>query len=165
MTNLAALVSHARGREPDYSPAFTARVSDLAARLSTLLDVSIRHDSRMNYRVCQMLELFVSDDSRLVPKEAEAANRLKIAISALAPAWTVLASRRGDRPSEWTPTSAEEVWARLGTDVRSVVVGTMEDAGLHHVREAELDRWVEGAVTDMDGVPANVREFLFCELC
>ena len=119
----------------------------------------------MNYRVCQMLELFVSVDFRPVAEETEAADLLKVAVSAVAPAWTLVAYRRGDRPREWTQTSADRVWARLPSAVRSAVVGTMENAGLHHVREAELDRWVDGAVTELDGAPATVRDVLFCELC
>lgn len=165
MTAIGALISDARRGEADYSPAFTERVGGLGALVSDQIGIPIRHDSTMNYRVSQMLELLLSEDLDPVQEQSEAARLLKIVVSSRVPAWTLLVFSRGDRPGEWTSTSSTQVWGRLAPRVRSAILSAMQGAGLQQVMEADLSDEVDDAVTELDGAPATVKDFLFCELC
>lgn len=149
----------------DYSESFTERVENLAQSLSTVLNVTVHHGSDMNYNPGQTLTVYLLSDGSVTPEPRAARCSLKIVISSRGPLWALLVLRKEAQELEWFPSSVNELRGEHASEVVAAVGRTMEEAGLDRVADEDLEQWVPGRVTQLDGAPATVRDVLFCELC
>jgi hypothetical protein len=146
----------------DYSAEFSDRVAELGRALAETLGVPVRHEEDMNYNAGQALVVYLAADGSPTGDEAAGASALRVWLSARGPLWTVLGARRGDGEREWhiepdAGPPAGNVLAGIGTRLAA--------AGLTRVPADILDQPVPGHETELDGMPATVRDVLFCELC
>jgi hypothetical protein len=158
-------LEHCLARPIDYSPGFTLRVGEIGERLSAELGVPVRQDSDMNYNPGQLLVVHLDAGGGPAAEETGAAWRLTVAVSSRGPLWALLIARAGHRPRLWLHTPAADVEHGAGSDVVTAVARVMAAAGLERLPDADLDRPAPGQVTQLEGVPATLREALFCEVC
>jgi hypothetical protein len=149
----------------DYSPEFSARVSDLARELSRTLETTVTVDADMNYRAGQSLSFKLTvQPSRAGGKESI---EVRVYISSKAPLFGVYIldvkgrfTREGEIghpvPEDRLPASAREVIERC----RRVLT----QHGYREVPRDLFDEPVPGCLTEMDGLPASVFQALFAEV-
>ena len=152
-------------RPIDYSAGFARWVADIGEQLSRALGAPVRHDSDMNYNAGQLLVAHLDAAGRPTGGETGAAWAVTAAVSSRGPLWALLAARAGAGPRVWVSTGAAELEEGVGAAAAGVIAEVMAVAGLERVPDTDLERPAPGHVTEMDGVPATVREALFCEVC
>lgn len=148
----------------DYSKEFDERVGRLADELRGALGVDPRHETDMNYNAGQRVSVLLTGDGVPTEDPAAAGYRLTIVVSSRGPVWARMAWRKGTNAREWFPATAEEA-APAGGKVMDAVATVMTAAGLRQVPDDVLDDELQGRVTEMDELPATVRDVLFCEVC
>jgi hypothetical protein len=149
----------------DYSPAFSARVSQLGDSLSTRLNVTVGYQRDMNYAAGQQIVIFLDRDLSVTSTEAEASYSLRVCVSSKGPLWALLlCARKGSQTWEFI-----DISAILGSpDATGGIAGirdVMDAAGLTEIPHDSLEHLVPGKETDLDGAPATVRDVFFCEIC
>lgn len=149
----------------DYSPEFTERVNALAESLSAMLGAPVRHETDMNYNPGQLLVVYLLASGAVSSDERAASHAVKVAVSSKGPLWAMLVSRKGDHELEWFPSAVSGIEDGQAGDVVAAIERTMQAAGFDRVPDSMLEEPVPGRVTELDGAPATVRDFLFCELC
>jgi hypothetical protein len=148
----------------DYSKEFGERVAELGRALSAELGQPVALDTDMNYRAGQLLVVYLGPDGSVTGEAAEAATMLRIAVSSRGPLWTLLAWRQ-DEPRHWSPVPLGSIPGEHAAGTIAAIDRVLSAAGLRRVPEDRLDEPVPGAVTDLDGAPATLRDVLFCEVC
>ena len=150
----------------DYSDAFDARVASLAQAISAKLDVSVRHETDMNYNPGQLLVIYLLSDGSVTTDERRSSYSLKIAVSSRGPLWAIFVFRKGEGSLEWVPSSVTDICGSdRGREVLQAIESELKAAGLSRVPDEILEELVPGRVTELDSLPATVRDLLFCELC
>ncbi|MGH2707055.1 MAG: hypothetical protein ACRDJK_02030 [Actinomycetota bacterium] len=120
----------------------------------------------MNYNPGQMLVIYLFSDGSVTADERKASLSLKIAVSSRGPLWATLAFRKGEHDLEWLPCSITEIGKNSrGDKVLQAIDNEMQAAGLSRVPDEILGELVPGRITELDGLPATVRDLLFCEIC
>jgi hypothetical protein len=152
-------------RPVDHSAEFTRRVADLGEQVSRALGAPVRQDSDMNYNPGQLLVVHLDAAGRPTGSDTDAAWAATVAVSSRGPLWALLAGRAGAGPRVWVSTATAELEDGPGAAAVGAITAVMTAAGLQRVPDADLDRLVPGRVTEMDGLPATVRDALFCEVC
>jgi hypothetical protein len=154
------------GRPADYSQEFTNRVAGLAEELSTVLGVTVGHERDMNYRAGQLLTVHLGPDGTATGDAAQAWGAVKTAISSKGPLYALLAFRKKPGTNEWFPVGVSAAAREVAAGgALAAIVGVMRAAGLEQVPESTLDDPVPDHLTEMDDLPATVRDVLFCEVC
>lgn len=148
----------------DYSKSFDERVARLAETLSDALGVEVQHDTDMNYNAGQRISVLVTGDGKPTSDIGSADHRVTALVSSKGPLWARAAWRKGG-PREWLVSSPQAVADSGGDAVLTTIAETMDAADLRQVADEVLDNAVEGRVTEMDELPATVRDVLFCEVC
>jgi hypothetical protein len=150
----------------DRSQAFTDRVAQLRTELSGRLSASISHDDDMNYNAGQKLGLLLSGGGSPTTDARSATYALSIWISSKGPLWTFLLHRGEEGSLVWRPCRLNELQESPSLrQLPDTIADFLHDRGLSYVNEEVLEELVEGKETEMDGVPATVRDVLFCEIC
>jgi hypothetical protein len=148
----------------DYSKSFDERVAKLAEALSDELGgVAVRHDTDMNYNAGQRVSVMLTADGKPTADIAAAKYRITAVISSKGPLWALIPWQKVDGRA-WVPVSVLEL-AGIGDTVLAAMAKIMDAAGLRQVPDEVLGDEVEGRVTELDELPATVRDVLFCEVC
>jgi hypothetical protein len=147
----------------DYSKPFQERVAGLAEQLSEALGADVRHETDMNYNAGQRITVLLTGAGAPTSGIEAASFRVAVMISSRGPVWALGLWKKGG-PREWLVASPGEL-AGIGDRVMTAISATMEAAELRRVPDEVLDDEAEGHVTQMDELPATVRDVLFCEVC
>lgn len=148
----------------DYSKSFDERIAGLAGKLSHALGVAVRHDTDMNYNAGQRITVLLTGEGKPTSDIGVASYRVTAMVSSKGPLWALSVWRTGAGPREWVVASLDEL-AGVDDAALTAIAKTMDEAGLRRVPDEVLDEEVEGHVTEMDELPATVRDVLFCEVC
>lgn len=144
----------------DYSPEFTGKVAGLGRDLGAELGVRVEHDTGMDYSNGQELTVYMSADGSPTSDEVAAALAYHVCVSSKGPLWMLSGGRKTHQPREWRDVTGGQVDA---DDVRRVIDEHMARARLDRVPDHALEDPVPGHLTEMDGLPATVRDVLFHE--
>jgi hypothetical protein len=147
----------------DHSTSFDERVAKLADTLSAELGVPVDQDTDMNYNAGQRVSVLVTGDGKPTLDPDSANYRVSVLVSSKAPLWARMVWRKTG-PREWRPAPVSEIADNADTVLRRIAE-TMDAAGLRQVPDDVLEDGVDGRVTEMDELPATVRDVLFCEVC
>jgi hypothetical protein len=150
----------------DYSVEFTARVGALGRELSTALAAKVEHDNDMNYNPGQKLQVWLRPDGRATSDPATASYRLTVVVSSRGPLWSLYGYRGfGPGAQVWYPCPVADIAALPGAaGVFHAVDECMRAAELRRVPDAVLEQPAPGHLTQLDGLPATLRDVLFCEI-
>jgi hypothetical protein len=147
----------------DYSKSFDERVATLAKALSDELGgLPVRHDTDMNYNAGQRVSAMLTADGKPTADVASAIFRITAVVSSKGPVWALMPWHKDGRT--WVPVPVPEL-PGAADSVLAAITKTMAAAGLRQVPDEVLNDEVEGRVTEMDELPATVRDVLFCEVC
>ena len=151
----------------DYSKEFSARVGALGRELSTALGAKVRHDDDMNYNAGQKLEVYLGPDGRATSDRAIASYQLAVVVSSRGPLWTLYGVRRRGSSAQvsWYPCPVADIADLPGAAaVFQAVDDCMRAAELRRVPDDALKQPAPGHLTQLDGLPATVRDVLFYEI-
>ena len=153
------LIDKALRVAPDCSEDFTNTVAGMRRKLELAMEAPVYHDSDMNYSASQKLSVFLDAQGKPVQREDPwATNEVVLLISSRAKLYTTLGLERlvGN---EWRVRTCDTAPGLL-----SALHRLLQEEGYAHVQGTVLSEPAEGAVTEMDGVPATVFQVLFSEM-
>lgn len=152
---------------PDYSAAFTSRVTALAAALALDASIPVSHDADMNYRHGQSLSFISVDPLGHRPMSRSGPIEVRVYVSSCANLYAIYCFdlKQAYMPSGGLnhPISLDLIpeFARRQIEACRRV---MNSHGYAEVSPLLFDELAPGCLTDMDGLPANIFQALFAEV-